>query len=403
VKRTVPLLITALVGFVLLFSYVIPVINGLNETALAFGGAIGAFGALLGAASLLRLHGDRIRRRSAGWAYSVVTLVGFFATMIVAIPKLGVPPHGGLHALLKGPNGRIAEATLVDTDSGRKFEVKAYGGEPNEAAPVTVNGLDLGTLTYDKHGVGTLRTLVSMPREPGTTPISSVPTSAAANAATSTTDPAPTASLGPSAGSDATFVPAAAPATTSAPTTATAADPHDLLFLSLYIPPNVRRPDKPARPFQPVDVQVGTALRGELRPYSFLTGDAEANGSPAWYSFEYVIKPLTGTMFAMLAFYMASAAFRAFRARNTESVLLLVTAFVILLGRTAVGAWLTHGLPTTGVWSFFDIPNLTSWIMIVFNTAGNRAIMIGIALGIAATSMRILLGIDRSYLGSDKG
>jgi hypothetical protein len=38
----------------------------------------------------------------------------------------------------------------------------------------------------------------------------------------------------------------------------------------------------------------------------------------------------------------------------------------------------------------------------VFNTAGNRAIMIGIALGIASVSLKILLGVDRSYIGSSK-
>jgi hypothetical protein len=40
--------------------------------------------------------------------------------------------------------------------------------------------------------------------------------------------------------------------------------------------------------------------------------------------------------------------------------------------------------------------------MSVFNTAGNRAIMIGIALGIVATSLKVLLGVDRSYLGNDQ-
>ena len=45
------------------------------------------------------------------------------------------------------------------------------------------------------------------------------------------------------------------------------------------------------------------------------------------------------------------------------------------------------------------LENLTVTIMKVFNTAGNRAIMIGIALGIASTSLRVLLGVDRSYLG----
>jgi hypothetical protein len=51
---------------------------------------------------------------------------------------------------------------------------------------------------------------------------------------------------------------------------------------------------------------------------------------------------------------------------------------------------------------FFTVPHLTQWIMMVFNTAGSRAIMIGIALGVASTSLKVLLGIDRSYLGSDR-
>ena len=40
--------------------------------------------------------------------------------------------------------------------------------------------------------------------------------------------------------------------------------------------------------------------------------------------------------------------------------------------------------------------------MNVFNTLGNRAIMIGIALGVVSTSLKVLLGVDRSYLGSDQ-
>jgi hypothetical protein len=56
-------------------------------------------------------------------------------------------------------------------------------------------------------------------------------------------------------------------------------------------------------------------------------------------------------------------------------------------------------LPESMLWLRFD--NLTEWIMNAPNTAGNRAIMIGIALGTVATSLRILLGVDRSYLGQD--
>jgi len=129
-------------------------------------------------------------------------------------------------------------------------------------------------------------------------------------------------------------------------------------------------------------------------------------GGAFWYLFEYAFQPLTSTMFALLAFYIASAAFRAFRAKNTEAALLLGTAFIILLGRTFAGVALTSWINPSN-WEGFRyltglrIENLTVLIMSVFTTAGNRAIMIGIALGIVATSLKVMLGIDRSYLGKD--
>jgi len=128
------------------------------------------------------------------------------------------------------------------------------------------------------------------------------------------------------------------------------------------------------------------------------SGDYREIGGPFWWLYEYAFKPLTATMFAMLAFYIASAAFRAFRAKNLEAILLLGTAFIILLGRTFAGVYLTSWLPDS--LSGLRIENMTIYIMSVFNTAGNRAIMIGIALGIASTSLKVLLGVDRSYLGT---
>jgi hypothetical protein len=129
-------------------------------------------------------------------------------------------------------------------------------------------------------------------------------------------------------------------------------------------------------------------------------------GSAFWFTYEYAFTPLTATIFAMLAFYVASAAFRAFRAKNLEAALLLGTAFIILLGRTFAGVALTNWIDPKN-WSGFKyftglrIENLTVFIMSVFNTAGNRAIMIGIALGIVAASLKVLLGVDRSYMGKE--
>ena len=123
-------------------------------------------------------------------------------------------------------------------------------------------------------------------------------------------------------------------------------------------------------------------------------------GSYFWWLYEFVFKPLQATIFAMLAFYVASAAFRAFRAKNFEAILLLATAFIILLGRTAGGVFLTDFIPADSGFQGLRLQNITAYIMDVFNTAGNRAIMIGIALGTASVSLKILLGVDRSYLGS---
>jgi len=129
------------------------------------------------------------------------------------------------------------------------------------------------------------------------------------------------------------------------------------------------------------------------------SGKADDEGSAFWWIYLYVMTPITSTLFAVLAFYVASAAFRAFRAKNLEATLLLATAFVILLGRTFAGVVLTGWLPDWA--SGLRLENLAVTIMDVFNTAGNRAIIIGIALGVASTGIRLMLGLDRSYLGGD--
>lgn len=130
------------------------------------------------------------------------------------------------------------------------------------------------------------------------------------------------------------------------------------------------------------------------------SGSYQDEGGAMWWLYEYVMSPVIATMFSLLAFYVASAAFRAFRAKNVEAMLLLATAFIVLLGRTYAGTVLTSWVPESA--SALTFPGLTGVIMAVFTTAGQRAIMIGIALGTAAISLRIILGLDRSYLGSDK-
>lgn len=129
----------------------------------------------------------------------------------------------------------------------------------------------------------------------------------------------------------------------------------------------------------------------------FLEGEAFRDpGTRFTWLYDFVYTPLSSTMFAILAFFVASASYRAFRARNFEATLLLLAAFFVMLGRVPVGDVLTAFMPEG--WRLAD---LATWIMNFPQTAGQRAIMIGIALGIVSTSLRIILGIERSHLGGD--
>ncbi len=105
--------------------------------------------------------------------------------------------------------------------------------------------------------------------------------------------------------------------------------------------------------------------------------------------FSYILVPIQATIFSLLAFFIASAAYRAFRARSVLATVLLLTAFIVMLRFIPLGPISTINLTAV------------SWILQVPNMAANRAIMMGISLGATATAMKIILGIERTYMGHD--
>jgi hypothetical protein len=124
---------------------------------------------------------------------------------------------------------------------------------------------------------------------------------------------------------------------------------------------------------------------------------AALGSKPFEYLFDNVYIHLSATMFALLAFFIASAAYRAFIIRSFESTLLMIAAVLVMLGRTSVGTSLTAWLPQN--MKFLHLPNIADFIMNYPTNAAQRAILISAALGIVGSSLRILLGIERSYLG----
>ena len=104
--------------------------------------------------------------------------------------------------------------------------------------------------------------------------------------------------------------------------------------------------------------------------------------------FDFVMIPIQATMFSLLAFFIASAAYRAFRARNVLATLLLIAALIMMMRFNPFLG------PTGAV-----VSKMADWLLNVPSLAANRAIIIGIGLGMVATALKVILGIERGYMG----
>jgi hypothetical protein len=118
-----------------------------------------------------------------------------------------------------------------------------------------------------------------------------------------------------------------------------------------------------------------------------LIGGGPGNASVAWI-FQWVYQPLGAALFSLLAFFITTALFRAARIRNAESIVLLLVALVVVVGLAPFSA-----TPPIDV-----VADTTQWILDYPALAGIRAIILGVAFGAVATSLRVLLGFDRPYL-----
>lgn len=132
--------------------------------------------------------------------------------------------------------------------------------------------------------------------------------------------------------------------------------------------------------------------------FTYMVYGLAKGNSDYWYNwvFNGVYKPLDATMFSLIAFFIASAAYRAFKVRSVEAGLMMLVAIVVMLAQVPVGEAMWG---RTGLWGGF--PGISDWILAVPNAASGRAISLGIFLGVMATQTRVLLGIEKRHLGQD--
>lgn len=101
-----------------------------------------------------------------------------------------------------------------------------------------------------------------------------------------------------------------------------------------------------------------------------------------------IIQPLSSTLYGMNAFFIASASYRAFKARSWEALLLLVAAIFLMLKNAPIGGVIHPILPAIGtaIWDFVG-------------GTGMRAILIGIGIGTLALGLRVIIGQEKTPLG----
>lgn len=141
-----------------------------------------------------------------------------------------------------------------------------------------------------------------------------------------------------------------------------------------------------------VDLAVGRVTEvlpvgflGPLNPKSTLKGKEPTN-----WIYESIQRQAGATQYSLLGFFICSAAYRTFRAKTPLAAVLLVSALIVMLGQVPIASMIWDKLPVLSGW-LLDIPNM----------AVKRAILFGICVGSVGTSLRVMFGIERSYMGGD--
>jgi len=114
--------------------------------------------------------------------------------------------------------------------------------------------------------------------------------------------------------------------------------------------------------------------------------------SQPWYNWIFVNinVPMGATMYAIIAFYCMSAAYRAFRARSKESFLFLIAALFMLVWNAPLGGAIWPGFKSIGDW-INNYPQIT----------GYRAFWIGVGISFVALTFRMILGKETAFLGKE--
>jgi hypothetical protein len=128
------------------------------------------------------------------------------------------------------------------------------------------------------------------------------------------------------------------------------------------------------------------------------------------FVFDGMLQQMDAAMFSLIAFYILSAAYRAFRIRSIEATILLATALIVILSLMGAVEFLwgsgvarMAGYPDADAMeagnsfaSNFTLTSIRGWIQSTVQTPSIRAIDWGIGIGALAMGLRLWLSLERT-------
>ncbi len=138
-----------------------------------------------------------------------------------------------------------------------------------------------------------------------------------------------------------------------------------------------------------IKISSGTALAKEVSEQNYQKSTPK---KASHFIYEAFFTPLGSAMFSLLAFFLASAAYRAFRVRSFEALLMMLAALLVMLGQ----------IPFGPLYISEDLPAIRLWLLKYISTPAFRAIFFGAAIAGLSMAVRTWLSLERSPLSSEK-
>jgi hypothetical protein len=116
-----------------------------------------------------------------------------------------------------------------------------------------------------------------------------------------------------------------------------------------------------------------------------------------------MLQQMDAAMFSLIAFFILSAAYRAFRARSVEATVLLMAALIVILSLMgALSSLWGSGVdviagknhPNSFVENF-QLATIAKWIKDTLQTSSIRGLDFGVGIGLLAMALRLWLSLEQ--------